>query len=485
MSTESSRNQRRNVLGSFFSNLNKARGEDRTPADVEFAPDTGTAAPATAATPYVSPGLRLAASWSWRSIVVIAGVVLLVYGLSFVTIIVLPMLLALLISALLAPLTGWLTRHGMPRVLATILAFFGTIIVVLGLFTLVGQQLVVGFSTLTQQAVEGFNTVRDWLYSNPFGIDSKQIATWMDQGVSQATSFLQSNSSSILGGAVSAGASVGTFLTGLVLTLFTAFFFLYDGRSIFNWTINLLPKQARAKAKGAGLRGWQTLVQYVRVQIFVAAVDAVGIALGAFFLGLPLVIPLGVLVFLASFVPIVGAVLTGSIAVLIALVTHGFGAAIIMLIVVLGVQQLESNFLQPFIMGRAVSVHPLAVVLGVTAGGFLAGIPGAVFAVPAIAVANTVVKFLAGSDPLAPDEGGGREPRKGKKAKAGAAISAGAAGVSSSHSGEAGPGERGEAGEAAEEPQLRDDPDDSPLRHTIDEERAPEDGSGGEPRRDG
>ena len=179
----------------------------------------------------------------------------------------------------------------------------------------------------------------------------------------------------------------------MAVRLFTTFFFLYDGQNIFKWH-DLLPVPARPVATGAALKGWTTLVQYVRVQILVAAVDAIGIGIGAAFLGIPLVIPMTVLVFLTSFVPVVGAIASGAVAVLVALVSNGLISAVIMLAVVIAVQQIESQVLQPFLMGKAVSVHPLAVILAVTGGGFLFGIVGALFAVPLVAVLNSVVSYI-------------------------------------------------------------------------------------------
>ncbi|GAA3825619.1 hypothetical protein KACC15558_02200 [Brevibacterium ammoniilyticum] len=347
-----------------------------------------------ASEPYVSPGLRVAAAWSWRSIVVLVAIGVAFWLLAKVWHVLLPVLIALLLTALLAPLTGWMTKKGMPRVLATIIAFFGFIIVVAGLFTLVGQQIYSGMPDLVGQVMTGFSSISSWLAHNPFGLDSTTISGYIDDGVKSATDFLQNNSSQLLGGAWEATSSVGSFLAGLLLCLFTTFFFLYDGKRIFRWVMNLLPVPAQPVAIGAAQRGWTTLTQYVRVQILVAAVDAIGIGIGAAILGIPLVIPLTLLVFLASFIPIVGAIASGVVAVVVALVSNGFVAALIMLAVVIGVQQLEGHVLQPFLMGKAVSVHPLAVVLAVAAGGFLYGIVGALFAVPAVAVINTVVSYI-------------------------------------------------------------------------------------------
>lgn len=360
-----------------------------------------------ASEPYVSPGLRVAAAWSWRSIVVLVAIGVAFWLLAKVWHVLLPVLIALLLAALLAPLTGWMTKKGMPRVLATIIAFFGFIIVVAGLFTLVGQQIYSGMPDLVGQVMTGFSSISSWLAHNPFGLDSTTISGYIDDGVKSATDFLQNNSSQLLGGAWEATSSVGSFLAGLLLCLFTTFFFLYDGKRIFRWVMNLLPVPAQPVAIGAAQRGWTTLTQYVRVQILVAAVDAIGIGIGAAILGIPLVIPLTLLVFLASFIPIVGAIASGVVAVVVALVSNGFVAALIMLAVVIGVQQLEGHVLQPFLMGKAVSVHPLAVVLAVAAGGFLYGIVGALFAVPAVAVINTVVSYIVHANG---PRGGGEPP---------------------------------------------------------------------------
>lgn len=346
------------------------------------------------AVPYVSPGLKLAAAWSWRSLVVLVAIGVAFWLLAKVSSVVLPALIALLFAALLAPLTGWLVKKGLPRAAAAAIAFIGFIVIVLGLFTLVGQQIYSGMPDLVNQVITGFSGISDWLASNPFGMDSSTISGYIKESIDAATNFFQNNSSQLLGGALQATSSVGTFLTGAAVCLFTTFFFLYDGEKIFKWVMRLLPIPARPIATGAAQRGWTSLVQYVRVQILVAGVDAIGIGIGAAILGIPLVIPLTLLVFLASFVPVVGAVASGVVAILVALVSLGPVSALIMLGVVLVVQQLESQVLQPFLMGKAVSVHPLAVILAVTAGGFLFGIVGALFAVPAVAVANTVVTYI-------------------------------------------------------------------------------------------
>lgn len=349
---------------------------------------------------YVPYGLRLMAAWSWRLIVLVAAAILLITGLGYVTDIFIPLLISLLLAALLSPIVDMLQRHGWKRGLATGAVFVGAIVVVAGLLTLAGQQIATGFSDLSDQAVAGYHSVVRWLSSGPFGLSTDQLAKVLNNVVEQGEKAFKSNSNQIIGGALSATSTAGHILAGTFITLFATFFFLLDGREITRWLLRMLPRRARDRATGASLRGWKTLVHYVRIQIVVAFTDAVGITIGAAILGVPLVIPLGILVFIGSFIPLVGAIATGIVAVLIAFVAKGWVVAVIMLAVVVAVQQLESHGLQPFMMGKAVSVHPLGVVVAVAAGSYLLGIVGALFAVPFVAVANSFISYLAGHDPF-------------------------------------------------------------------------------------
>ncbi|GAB3565346.1 AI-2E family transporter [Spelaeicoccus albus] len=353
--------------------------------------------------PYVPYGLRLMGAWGWRLIVLVAAAALLITGLSYVTDIFIPLLISLLFAALLSPMVDFLQRHGWKRGLATGAVFVGAIVIVAGLLTLAGQQIVTGFSALSDQAIAGYKSVVQWLQSGPFGLSTDQLANVMNNVVDQGEKAFKSNSNEIIGGALSATSTAGHILAGGAITLFATFFFLLDGRRITRWLLRMLPARAQQRATGASLRGWITLVHYVRIQIAVAFTDAVGISIGAAILGVPLVVPLGILVFIGSFIPLVGAIVTGIVAVLIALVAKGWVIALIMLAVVVAVQQLESHGLQPFMMGKAVSVHPLGVVIAVAAGSFLLGIVGALFAVPFVAVANSFISYLVGKDPF-PDK---------------------------------------------------------------------------------
>jgi predicted PurR-regulated permease PerM len=303
---------------------------------------------------------------------------------------------AILVAALLVPLVTFLVAKGWPKALAVALAMVGTIAVVAGLIVIVVLQIRSGYPDLQIRSVGAFTAFTDFLANSALQIDSQQLQGYLDQ----ALAALQRDSQALVSGALSIGTTAGHVIAGLFLTVFATLFILIDGRGIWTWVVGLFPRASRAALDGSGRAGWVTLTTFVRIQIFVAAVDAIGIGLGAWILGLvfggfPLVIPIAIAVFLGSFIPVVGAVITGTLAVFVALVYLGPLPALIMVAIVLAVQQIEGHVLQPFIMGTAVRVHPVAVVFGVAAGSFIAGIPGALFAVPVIAVLNVMVKYIA------------------------------------------------------------------------------------------
>ncbi|MEX5301336.1 AI-2E family transporter [Kocuria sabuli] len=340
----------------------------------------------------VAVSVRVAAAWSWRLLIILAAAGLLGYMLSTVTVVIIPVLIAGLLAGLLFPLVKWLRAHHVPAGLASGLALLGFIGFVAGLLVLAGRQIVLGFAQLSRNVVVGTQQLLGWLEDGPLNLSADSVNDWIDD----LGTTVQDNSEAILDGAMSFGSTAGNVLTGIVIMLFTLLFFLMDGERIWLFLVRLFPVSARRAVNGAGRRGWHSLVQYARIQGFVAFVDAVGIGLSAFFLGVPLALPIGILVFLGSFIPIVGAVVTGAVAVLVALVANGFTNALVMLAFVLLVQQIESNILQPLVMGRAVSLHPLAVFLAVASGSILFGIAGALFAVPVMAFLNTVVRYLVG-----------------------------------------------------------------------------------------
>ncbi|QDP98587.1 AI-2E family transporter [Microlunatus elymi] len=337
------------------------------------------------------PAVELAAQWAWRFLVVVGAIAVCVYLVASLSEIVIPVLVALLVCALISPPVQFLRRHRWPKVLAILAVLVGLLLIVGGLALLVTTQIRSGLPGLEARSVARYNSFRTYLRVGPLHLSDTALAADLDKAI-QA---MKKNGSAIFGGALSAGATVGRIVAGALITLFSTIFMLIDGAVVWGWIVGLFPRPARPAVDGAGRAGWLTLSAFVRVQLLVAAADAVGVGLVAFFLGLPVVVPLAVLVLLASFVPLVGAIATGVLAVLIALVYLGPLQAVIMLAGVVVVHLMESHVLQPLVMGSAVRVHPLAVVLAVAGGSFIAGIPGALFAVPAAAVIHTMISYVA------------------------------------------------------------------------------------------
>lgn len=338
----------------------------------------------------IPAGIRLAGAWSWRLLVIAAAIAVLLFLVVQLRLIVIPVLVAVLVSALLVPFVSVLVRHRWPKGLAVAVALVGTLAVVAGLVTLVVTQIAAGSVGLSGRFAASYANLKDTLAASPLQLSNSEFNGYLNQAVTA----LQADSQIFITGALSVGSSLGHLATGLLLTLFSLLFILIDGAGIWNWIVRIFPRRARPAIAGAGAAGWTTLGNFARVQILVATIDAIGIGSGAAILGVPMAIPIGVLVFLGSFIPIVGAVATGAVAVLIALIFNDWFVALLMLGVVLLVQQIEGHVLQPLIMGTAVKVHPLGVVLVVAAGALLAGIPGALFAVPVAAVLNVMISYI-------------------------------------------------------------------------------------------
>jgi predicted PurR-regulated permease PerM len=344
----------------------------------------------------VAPGMRVAAAWSWRILLVAAVIALVGLLVALLRDVAVPVFVAILLAALLVPLKNWLVAHRWPKGLAVAVCELGLLVVIAGLVTVVVIFVRRGFPELQEQTITKYEELVKWLAGEPFNLSAKDIDAYVQQGLEA----LNASSSTLLTGAVSVGSSLFHVLAGALIALFVTLFILIDGRGMFSWIARLFPLRARAAVVGAGEAGWITLKTFVQVQLVVALIDAVFIGLGAWILGLfyggfPLVIPIAIAVFLASFIPVVGAVATGVFAVFVALVFLGPIPALIMLGIVILVQQLEGHVLQPLIIGNAIKVHPVAVVLAVATGGFIGGIPGALFAVPLVAVLNVMIGYIA------------------------------------------------------------------------------------------
>jgi predicted PurR-regulated permease PerM len=342
----------------------------------------------------VTPGMRIAAAWAWRFLVVVAALWVVLYAVGYLRELTIPIAIALLLSALLNPVRRFLVAKGWRPGLAATTVFLVGLLAVVGVIYLVVRQLISGAQDLADQVTAGFDAIRTWLVTGPLQLSQADLDSAFDS-VKQAA---VENRDTLTSGAVSTATTAGHVVTGMVLVLFILFFFLRDGHRIWTWIVGLAPRKARTRIDGAAQRAWTTLAGYVRATVLVAFVDAVGIGIGLLIVGVPLAVPLTALVFLASFIPIVGALLSGIVAVLVALVTVGLVKAIIILAVVIAVQQLEGHVLQPILLGRAVHLHPLAVALAIAGGVLTAGIVGALLAVPLMACLNAAVKHLAGKD---------------------------------------------------------------------------------------
>ncbi len=332
-------------------------------------------------------GLQVAAAWAWRVGLLVAvalGLLLLVAQAGFVVVAV---VVALLLSALLEPLAGRLRRAGLPRLAAAAVVFLGFLAALTGGLWLVGRQLADQFGALGESLKAGLGDLRQFITAT-FPVSQEQIDRWVDQAAAAA----QESSGAALGGLGTAAGTLGEFFAGLALALFITFFALFDGPRMWSWLVGVFPRDHRAAVGPAGARAWTALVAYMRGIIVVALADATLIGLALAILGVPLVVPLVMLTFLGAFVPLVGATLAGGAAVLVALVTEGPVIALILLGVVLAVQWVDSNFLQPLILSRTVNLHPVAVALAISTGTVVAGIGGTVAAVPVVAAVYAAVR---------------------------------------------------------------------------------------------
>ncbi|MCB0896686.1 MAG: AI-2E family transporter [Nocardioides sp.] len=371
---------------------------DRQPA--QLAPVTGGRSNFSRA--QVPWGVDLAAAWAWRFLVIAAAGYILLWLVAFFAVVAIPLVVALLISALAVPVVDGLHRVGLPRGLAALLVVLLGIAFVAALLTFAGQQVANGAQDLADQASAGLEEIKDWLKTGPLHASDSQINDY----IQKAQDGLKNTGSHVdVGNVTEVGTALGHVVAGFFIVLFSTYFFLADGARIWAWLVRIAPRAARPHVDSSGRVAWISLTQFVRATVIVAAVDAIGIMIGAAVLGVPFVLAIGVLVFLGAFVPMVGAFVAGTVAVLVALVAQGPFTALLMLGVVVLVQQIEGHILQPFLMGRWVSLHPLGVIVAIGCGVIVAGIAGALVAVPLAAALNAVVQHLAantdpGDDPV-------------------------------------------------------------------------------------
>lgn len=346
-------------------------------------------------------GIDLAAAWAWRFLVIAAAGYVLLWLVAFFAVVTIPLVIALLIAALVVPVVGGLHRVGLPRGLAALLVVLAGIAFVVALLSFAGQQVANGAQDLADQSAQGLGEIRDWLRDGPLHASDSQINDY----IQRAQDSLENKGKGFdLGSVTEVGTAVGHIFAGFFIVLFSTYFFLADGERIWAWLVRLAPRAARQHVDSSGRVAWISLTQFVRATVIVAAVDALGIMVVAGILQVPFVLAIGVLVFLGAFVPMVGATVAGTVAVLVALVDQGPLTALFMLGGVIVVQQIEGHILQPFLMGRWVSLHPLGVIVAIGCGVLVAGIAGALVAVPMAAALNAVVQHLAASTEVGEDD---------------------------------------------------------------------------------
>jgi predicted PurR-regulated permease PerM len=357
--------------------------------------------------PQVPPVLRTLAAWSWRLLVVLTAAGLVIYLLILLKVIVVPVIVALFLATLLVPLVRWLEDRGWRHIWAVLAVFLGSVLllaaIIAGFIPLIGNEL----EPLRQRADEGVAEVQQYIASRPFGLSEDDLNRFLDQARQRFTE----NSTGLTRGAVHGVTLIGEVLTGLILCLFLTFFFVKDSERFTRWILDFAGRHREVHLREIGGRSATAVSGYLRGQATVGLVDAFFIGIGLAIVGVPLVIPLSFLTFVAAFLPLVGAFLAGALAALVALVTKGVTAALIVIGITVLVQQLEGHLLAPLVLGRAVALHPVVIILSLAAGSILGGIIGAFLAVPIAAVVTAVGTYLRGDEPVGePADQGEPEP---------------------------------------------------------------------------
>src|SRR4051812_1492072 len=369
-----------------------AEPEDDETGDAVQEPAATTSAPAPTSQrgPRMRAASRTLAIASAQFLLVVAAVVVLGYVLGKLWGILLPVVLGLLIATVLWPLTPFLRNHRWPPALAAAVVLLTFLAAFVGIIAAIAPAVADQVVQLADQASSGLQDIQRWLSGPPFNLGEDQIGNAVDSAINS----IQGNAQNIAGYALSGASAVGNSLINLVLALVLCFFFLKDGPRWVPWLAAQTGPRAAPHVVALSQKTWSTLSEFIRQQAFVGFIDAFFIGLGLLLFGVPLVVPLAVITFLGAFIPIIGAFVAGAFAVLIALVSNGPTTALFILLIVIGVQQLEGNVLQPIIQGRGFNLHAAVVILAVTAGGGLAGITGAFLAVPVAALVAVIYRYV-------------------------------------------------------------------------------------------
>jgi predicted PurR-regulated permease PerM len=339
--------------------------------------------------------LATGAAWAWRLLLLAIALYLVARVLGIIYIVVIPCIAALLLTAILQPLTSRLRRAGIPNMAATWITLLIAAAVVGGLGTLVANRVSADYPTLLAEAKHTTAQVQSWLNGPPFHLKSTNIQKYLNN----IPDYLSKHRSLVEGTVVTGGKIASEFFGGLILMLFVTFFLLKDGERIWSWLLGALRTQTARRVDRAGHASWLVLVYYMRGTVAVAAIHAIVIGLALWIMGVPLAVPLAVIVFVAAFVPLVGLLAAGALAILVTLATQGWVDAVILLGILVVEDQLEAHLLQPQVVGKMIRLHPLAVILSLAVGGVVAGIPGAVVAVPVVAVITRALPELRRREP--------------------------------------------------------------------------------------
>ncbi|WP_232021038.1 MULTISPECIES: AI-2E family transporter [Pseudonocardia] len=338
----------------------------------------------------IGNGLTWMAAWSLRLALIAVGLVLIGYVIGSFWVVAWPVLLAILLTTVLRPPAAWLIRHGLPPALASIVVLLVGIGAITGLFVAIAPSVIGQSQQIVDGVVAGLAQIQEWISGPPLNLGEGQIG----ELVAQVTTQLQQSASAIAGGVLTGVSTIASGLLAVVLALVLTFFFVKDGPRFLPWLTSITGRTAGGHLTEVLSRMWAVLGGFIRVQALVSLIDAVFIGIGLVLLSVPLALPLAILTFLGGFIPIVGAFVAGALAVLIALVTQGFTTAVLVLVLIVVVQQVEGNVLQPFLQGQSLKLHGAVVLLAVTAGGSLGGIAGAFLAVPVAAVAAVMLRYL-------------------------------------------------------------------------------------------
>jgi putative heme transporter len=333
-----------------------------------------------------SGGFQVAAAWALRFLIVVAALFVLLNLLNDVSLVTITVIVAVMICGLLQPAVELLTHHRVPRILAAILVFVLGMTALVGAAWFVAQQVSVSSSALGSQLLDAVGKIRNWLVTGPPRMSETQV----NQQIADLTKAISDNRASLAQGVFATANSALLIVSGTVFCLFATLFLLTDDGGIWRWIVRLFPSEAQATVAHAGSVAWRTLIAYMRSTVLLALINALTMVVIMLVAGMPLVVPLGVLLFLGSLIPLIGMLVAGVLVVLVALVTKSLVLALVMALALFLTVQLEGNLLNPFILGKAVQIHPLGILMAVTAGTILGGIFGAFIAVPLVAVLNNV-----------------------------------------------------------------------------------------------